>query len=55
MTEESQVLEDYSLEPVPYEKRRSWVALAVIWIGIAVVMALTGYGSMERLKSLGRK
>ena len=53
MTEESQVLEDYSLEPVPYEKRRSWVELAVIWIGIAVVMSAIFRGMMIGM-GLGR-
>ncbi len=53
MTEESQVLEDYSLVPVPYEKRRSWIELAVIWIGIAVVMSAIFRGMMIGM-GLGR-
>lgn len=53
MTEESQVLEDYSLEPVPYDKRRSWIELAVIWIGIAVVMSAIFRGMMIGM-GLGR-
>jgi len=42
----SQVLEDYSLENVPLDKRRSWLNLAVIWIGIAVVMSAIFRGMM---------
>jgi cytosine permease len=53
LTEESQVLEDYSLEPVPYDKRRSWIELAVIWIGIAVVMSAIFRGMMIGM-GLGR-
>jgi cytosine permease len=53
MTEESQVLEDYSLEPVPTEKRRPWIELAVIWIGIAVVMSAIFRGMMIGM-GLGR-
>jgi cytosine permease len=40
------LLEDYSLEFVPLSKRRSWVDLAVIWIGIAVVMSAIFRGMM---------
>ncbi|MCK4337053.1 MAG: cytosine permease [Candidatus Aminicenantes bacterium] len=43
---DSQLLEDYSLEPVPLDKRKSWVNLAVIWIGIAVVMSAIFRGMM---------
>jgi len=38
---------------VPYEKRRSWVELAVIWIGIAVVMSAIFRGMMIGM-GLGR-
>jgi cytosine permease len=37
--EASQVLEDFSLESVPLTQRKTWINLAVIWIGIAVVMS----------------
>ena len=53
MAENSQVLEDFSLEPVPLEKRRPWIELAVIWIGIAVVMSAIFRGMMIGM-GLGR-
>ncbi len=53
MTEQSQVLEDYSLEPVPSDKRKSWIELAVVWIGIAVVMSAIFRGMMIGM-GLGR-
>ena len=40
------VLEDYSLEAVPLSRRKSWIDLAVIWIGIAVVMSAIFRGMM---------
>jgi cytosine permease len=46
VTDNSQVLEDYSLEPVPTSQRKSWIQLAVIWIGIAVVMSAIFRGMM---------
>ncbi|MFQ6108180.1 MAG: purine-cytosine permease family protein [Candidatus Aminicenantales bacterium] len=42
----SELLEDYSLESVPLERRKSWITLAVIWIGIAVVMSAIFRGMM---------
>ena len=42
----SQVFEDYSLESVPLSQRKSWIHLAVIWIGIAVVMSAIFRGMM---------
>ena len=44
--EPSQVLEDFSLESVPLNQRKSWLNLAVIWIGIAVVMSAIFRGMM---------
>jgi cytosine permease len=41
-----ELLEDYSLESVPLERRKSWINLAVIWIGIAVVMSAIFRGMM---------
>jgi cytosine permease len=32
-------LEDYGLEPVPQEKRKHWLSIAVVWIGVAIVMS----------------
>lgn len=42
----SEILEDFSLQAVPLEKRRSWINLAVVWIGIAVVMSAIFRGMM---------
>lgn len=42
----SEILEDFSLQAVPIEKRRSWINLAVVWIGIAVVMSAIFRGMM---------
>jgi cytosine permease len=42
----SELLEDYSLESVPLDRRKSWINLAVIWIGIAVVMSAIFRGIM---------
>jgi cytosine permease len=42
----SELLEDYSLESVPIDRRKSWINLAVIWIGIAVVMSAIFRGMM---------
>ncbi len=42
----SELLEDYSLESVPFDRRKSWINLAVIWIGIAVVMSAIFRGMM---------
>jgi len=44
--EPSELLEDFSLESVPLTKRKSWINLAVIWIGIAVVMSAIFRGMM---------
>jgi cytosine permease len=44
--EASQVLEDFSLESVPLAQRKTWLNLAVIWIGIAVVMSAIFRGMM---------
>jgi len=47
------VLEDFSLEAVPLSSRKSWIDLAVVWIGIAVVMSAIFRGMMIGL-GLGR-
>ncbi|MBL7082389.1 MAG: cytosine permease [Candidatus Aminicenantes bacterium] len=44
--ESSQLLEDFSLESVPLNQRKTWLNLAVIWIGIAVVMSAIFRGMM---------
>ncbi len=40
------ILEDFSLEAVPRSRRKSWLDLAVVWIGIAVVMSAIFRGMM---------
>jgi len=52
--ESSQLLEDFSLESVPLSQRKTWINLAVIWIGIAVVMSAIFRGMMIGL-GLGKK
>jgi cytosine permease len=47
--EPSELLEDFSLESVPLARRKSWINLAVIWIGIAVVMSAIFRGMMVGL------
>lgn len=44
--ETSELLEDYSLQSVPLDKRRTWINLAVVWIGVAVVMSAIFRGMM---------
>ncbi len=51
--EHSQLLEDFSLQSVPISQRKSWINLAVVWIGIAVVMSAIFRGMMIGL-GLGR-
>jgi len=34
--EKPEALEDYSLRPVPLEKRRPWLDLSMVWIGVAI-------------------
>jgi hypothetical protein len=51
--EASQVLEDFSLESVPLTQRKTWINLAVIWIGIAVVMSAIFRGILFLLRSEG--
>ncbi len=54
--EVAEKLEDYSLKPVPLEKRKSWVDIAIVWIGVAIVMSALlrgmivgmGLGSLHR-------
>jgi len=49
----SELMEDYDLQPVPPEKRRSWVDLAMIWIGAAIVVSALLRGMMIGM-GLGR-
>jgi len=45
-SKDSQLLEDFSLESVPLSNRKTWLNLAVIWIGVAVVMSAIFRGIM---------
>lgn len=45
-SKDSQLLEDFSLESVPLSNRKTWLNLAVIWIGVAVVMSAIFRGMM---------
>jgi cytosine permease len=42
-------LDDYSLRPVPLEKRKPWLDIAVVWIGVAVVLSALLRGMMVGL------
>lgn len=42
----SELLEDYSLRPVPLEKRRSWLDLTMVWVGVAIVLSALLRGMM---------
>lgn len=53
----SETLEDYSLFPVPPQRRKRWIDIAMIWVGVAVVMSALlrgmmiglGLGSLDRV------
>ncbi len=57
MKNETEYLEDYSLREVPLEKRKSWIDVAMVWIGVAIVMSALlrgmmvgmGLGSVKRV------
>jgi cytosine permease len=42
----AEALEDYSLEPVPFEQRKSWIDIAVVWVGVAIVLSAMLRGMM---------
>lgn len=52
-----EILEDYSLRPVPAEQKKRWIDMAIVWIGVAVVMSALlrgmmiglGLGSLSRV------
>jgi len=44
--EKSEALDDYSLKPVPLEKRRPWIDIAMVWIGVAIVLSALLRGMM---------
>jgi len=41
-----ELLEDFSLTPVPPEKRKHWISVAMVWIGVAIVMSAILRGMM---------
>ena len=55
--EKHEALEDYSLKPVPFEKRKPWLGIAMVWVGVAIVMSALlrgmmvgmGLGSIKRV------
>ena len=47
------LLEDYGLKPVPAEKRKHWLSIGVVWVGVAIVMSALLRGMMVGM-GLGR-
>jgi cytosine permease len=45
-SEKPNVLNDFSLMPVPLEKRKPWLDIAVVWIGVAIVLSALLRGIM---------
>jgi cytosine permease len=45
-TDKPEILEDYSLKPVPPDQRKSWFDIAVVWIGVAIVLSALLRGMM---------
>jgi len=45
-SEKREALDDYSLKPVPLEKRKSWIDIAMVWIGVAIVLSALLRGMM---------
>lgn len=41
-----EALEDFSLRPVPADKRKSWVDITMVWVGVAVVLSAMLRGMM---------
>ncbi|RLI34636.1 hypothetical protein DRO53_03145, partial [Candidatus Bathyarchaeota archaeon] len=46
MAEQRKRLVDYEREPVPEEKRRSWLEMASVWAGIAACLAALMFGGV---------
>lgn len=44
--EKKEALEDYSLRAVPVERRKSWIDIAMVWIGVAIVLSALLRGMM---------
>lgn len=45
----SEALEDFSLRPVPADKRKTWVDITMVWVGVAVVLSAMLRGMMVGL------
>ncbi len=41
-----ELFEDYSLRPVPVDKRRSWLDITMVWVGVAIVLSALLRGMM---------
>jgi len=41
-----EVLDDFSLRPVPSDQRKSWLDIAMVWIGVAIVLSALLRGMM---------
>lgn len=44
--ETPEVLEDYSLKPVPLDERKSWLDITMVWVGVAIVLSALLRGMM---------
>ncbi|MBM3285499.1 MAG: hypothetical protein FJY81_06460, partial [Candidatus Aminicenantes bacterium] len=44
--EKAEILEDYSLKPVPPGARKSWVDITMVWTGVAIVLSALLRGMM---------
>jgi cytosine permease len=44
--EKREALDDFSLRPVPLEKRKRWIDIAVVWVGVAIVLSALLRGMM---------
>jgi cytosine permease len=40
------LLDDFSLKPVPLDQRKSWLDIAMVWIGVAIVLSALLRGMM---------
>ncbi len=45
-SEKAEALDDYSLKPVPPDKRKSWLDIAMVWIGVSIVLSALLRGMM---------
>ncbi|MDH7513580.1 MAG: cytosine permease [Clostridiales bacterium] len=44
--DKTEALEDYSLKPVPLEKRKTWLDITMVWVGVAIVLSALLRGMM---------